>query len=101
MLDDLIAEGRLLHQRIAKHYEPGPEALPPEERITVAELEALYKGVSQVLDQQFGIESCEARLWREGLERIRTESWEGVGRVSPRGGQWSIHNLAESLGLLA
>jgi uncharacterized protein (TIGR02391 family) len=100
MLDELIAEGRLLRQRIAKHYEPGPEALPPEERITVPELEAWYKGVSRVLDQQFGVESDEARLWRDGLERIRTESFEGVGRVSPLGGHWTIHNLAESLGLL-
>jgi uncharacterized protein (TIGR02391 family) len=101
MLDELIAEGRLLHQRIAKHYEPGPDALLPEERITVPELEAWYTGVSHVLEQQFGIESNEARLWQEGLERIRKESWEGVGRVSPYGGHWPIHNLAESLGLLA
>ncbi len=101
MLDELIKESRLLHERIVKHYEPGPEALPPEERITVAELEAWYKGVTEVLDQQFGAESAEARLWRDGLERVRKESWEGVGRVSPRGGRWVIHNLSESLGLLA
>lgn len=101
MLDELIKEGRLLLDRIQRHYEPGPEALPPSERITVAELEAWYKGVTEVLEQQFGTESAEARLWRDGLERIRRESWEGVGRVSPRGGHWVIHNFSESLGLLA
>jgi uncharacterized protein (TIGR02391 family) len=99
MLDELIREGRLLNEQIRKHYEPGVEALAPEETITVAELQGWYEGVSRVLEQQFGAESAEARLWQEGLERIRRESWEG--RVSPRGGKWVIHNLSESLGLLA
>jgi hypothetical protein len=72
MLDELIAEGRSPRQRIAKRYTPEPEALPSEERITVPELEAWYKCVSRVLDQQFGVESDEARLWRDGLDRIRT-----------------------------
>ena len=101
MLDKLIEEGRQLRQRIEEHFRSGPDALPPEERISVPELEAWYKGVSQVLENQFGIESAEARLWREGLERTRKESWEGVGRVHPYGGHWPIHNLTESLGLLA
>jgi hypothetical protein len=101
MLDELIREGRLLLDRIHRHYEPGPEALSPSERITEAEIEAWYKGMTEVLEQQFGAASAEAQLWRDGLDRIRRESWEGVGRVSPRGGHWVIHNLSESLGLLA
>jgi hypothetical protein len=101
MLDELIKEGRLLRERIRRHYELGPEALPPSERIAVAELEAWYNGVTEVLAQRFGAESAEVRLWRDGLERIRRESWEGVGRVSPHGGYWVLHNLSESLGLLA
>jgi uncharacterized protein (TIGR02391 family) len=101
MLDKLIEEGRLLRQRIEEHFRSGPDALPPEERISVPELEAWYKGVSHLLESQFGVESAEARLWREGLEQIRKESWEGVGRIHPYGGHWPIHNLVESLGLLA
>jgi len=64
-------------------WRPRPDALPPEERISVAELEAWYKGVGHALESEFSIESAEARLWREALERIRKESWEGVGRVHP------------------
>jgi hypothetical protein len=101
MLDKLIEEGRLLRQRIEEHFRSGPDALPPEERISVPELEAWYKGVSHLLESQFGVESAEARLWREGLEQIRKESWEEVGRIHPYGGHWPIHNLVESLGLLA
>ena len=101
MLDKLIDEGRLLRLRIEEHFKAGPDALPPEERISIPELEAWYKGVGHVLENQFGTESPEARLWRDGLERIRKESWEGVGRIHPYGGHWPIHNLVESLGLLA
>jgi hypothetical protein len=101
MLDELIKECRLLLDRIQRNYEPGLEGLPPSERITIAELKAWYKGVTEVLKQLFGAESAEAQLWRDGLERIRRDSWEGVGRISPRGGHWVIHNFSESLGLLA
>jgi hypothetical protein len=102
LLDALIKEGRLLRESIAKHFEgSGPDALPPEEQVSVAELNAWYKGISGVLDQRFGGESSEARIWRDGLERIKRESWENVGRVSPSGGHWGIHILVEALGLLA
>jgi uncharacterized protein (TIGR02391 family) len=101
ILEKLIEEGRLLRQRIEEHFRSGPDALPPGEQISIPELEAWYKGVTHILEIQFGIESAEGRLWREGLERINKESWEGVGRVHPYGGHWPIHNLVESLGLLA
>jgi uncharacterized protein (TIGR02391 family) len=101
MLEKLIEEGRLLRRRIEEHFKSGPDALPPGERISIPELEAWYKGVTHILEIQFGVESAEARLWREGLERINKASWEGVGRVHPYGGHWPIHNLVESLGLLA
>jgi hypothetical protein len=39
MLDKLIEEGRLLHQRIEEHFRSGPDALPPEERISVPRLQ--------------------------------------------------------------
>jgi uncharacterized protein (TIGR02391 family) len=101
VLDGLIREGRMLLERISKDYERGFDALPPEERITIPEIGAWYEAVTRILEQQFGTESSETRLWREGLERMRREAWEGVGIVSPLGGNWVIHNLSTSLGLLA
>ncbi len=101
MLDALIKEGRLLHDRIQKHYDPGHDALPPEERITVAELQAWYDGVTKALEQQFGSESIEATLWRDGLERISKESSEQVGQPHTRhDGYFVNRHLTESLGLL-
>jgi hypothetical protein len=101
VVDELIRQGRLLRDQIQKHYDPGYETLPPEERITIAELEGWYSGVAAALEQGHGAKSPELKLWREGLERIQKESWEEVGKASARDGYFVQRQLQESLGLLA
>jgi hypothetical protein len=101
VVDELIRQGRLLRDQIQKHYDPGYETLPPEERITIAELEGWYSGVTEALEQGLGPESPELMLWREGLERIQKESWEEFGKAPARDGYFVQRQLQESLGLLA
>jgi hypothetical protein len=100
VVDELIRQGRLLRDQIQKHYDPGYEILPPEERITIAELQGWYSGVAAALEQGHGPESPELMLWRKGLERIQKESWEEVGKTRARDGYFVQRQLQESLGLL-
>lgn len=102
MFEELIGEGKKLLQRINEHDKVGVDALPPEKRLTVAEVEAWYIGVGRILEHEFGFDSREATLWREGLAAVRRQAWEALGRgESPRGSSWTAHDLAESLGVLA
>ena len=70
MLDKLIAEGRLLHDRVQKVFDLGYENLRPEDRVFVAELEGWYSGVTRALEQRFGVDSTQARTWKDDLEGI-------------------------------
>lgn len=101
MIDELIRQGRMFRDQIMRHYNPGYETLPPEERITVAELQGWYSGVDVALEQKYGSQSPELVLWRTGLERIQKESCEEVGRKPRPDGYFVQRNLEESLGLLA
>lgn len=100
MLDALISEGRLMHRQIVKHCELGPEVLHPQDQISISELDAWYQGISELFSLRFGPESLEYRRWMNGLAQLRSEATESVGRVTPLGGHWPIHNLLGALGLL-
>ncbi len=102
MLEELIAECKRLLDRTNEHHVAGVDALPPERRLSLAELDAWYNGVRKILEDEFGSDSQDAKLWREGLAAINKQSWEALGRgESPRGVSWVAHDLAESLGILA
>src|SRR5262249_14901145 len=100
MIEDLITEGRKLLERVEREYDDRWQNFPPEERVSEAELKAWYTGIQLALDSEFGSESREAKALRSGLEQMTRKSWEGIGRVTPTGGHWVIHNLVESLGIL-
>lgn len=97
MLDHLIREGRLFLHEIEKQY---VETLPPEDRIPVDELNGWYAGVRRALEQCFGIDSAEVKLWKDGREKIEAECWTQVGRPGLRDGHFVQKHLTGSLGLL-
>ena len=101
MIEDLIKQGRKLQERVEREYDGRWKDFPPEDRVSEAELKGWYTGIQLAVDTEFGFESPEAKALRTGLERLTKESWDGVGRVTPTGGHWVIHNLVESLGVLA
>lgn len=101
LLEELITEGKRLLQRVGTHYTTSPAALPPEQRVTVAELEAWYRGVSALLESQFGLDSQELRVWRERRAEASKRSWDMVWRGdSPEGESFAVQVLAESIGTL-
>jgi uncharacterized protein (TIGR02391 family) len=102
ILDQLIVEGKRLLQRVRLHYSTSPDTLPPEQQVTVAELEAWYKGVEAVLEKTFGADSAELRQWIDGRAESRRRSWDAVfGRDAPQGESFAVQLLAESIGGLA
>src|SRR6266478_135604 len=100
VIENLIKEGRKLLERLEREFDGRWRDFPPEERVSHAELNAWYRGIQLAVDSEFGSESPEAKALRSGLERMTQESWEGVGRVTPTGGNWVTRNLMESLGIL-
>jgi hypothetical protein len=101
VIEELIREGHKLLERVEREYDGSWKDFPTEQRVSEAELKGWYTGIQAAVDLEFGAASREAEILRSGLERVGRDSWEGVGRVSPVGGSWVIHNLLESLGLLA
>ncbi|MBC8029204.1 MAG: GGDEF domain-containing protein [Pyrinomonadaceae bacterium] len=100
MLNDLIADGKALLKKVRAHYTAPPESLPLDQQVTVSELEAWYRGVSLLLERNFGKDSVELRTWQDRQSEARERSWEGVGRRSPDGGSFVVELLAASIGTL-
>ncbi len=101
-LDSLLVDGKKLLQKVRAHYAVPPETLPPNQQVTVAELDAWYRGVGAALERAFGSESYEMRTWTFRLKESRERSWEAVGNgQSPQGESFAVQLLAESIGTLA
>ena len=100
MLNDLIADGKVLLKKIRAHYEASPESLPLNQQVTVAELEGWYKGVALFLERNFGKESVEMRTWQDRQSEARERSWPAVGLRSPDGGSFVVELLAAAIGTL-
>jgi len=100
VIENLIKEGHKLLERLERELDGRWRDFPPAKRVSHAELNAWYRGIQLAVDSEFGPESSAAKALRSGLERMTQESWAGLGRVTPTGGNWDTHNLMESLGLL-
>jgi diguanylate cyclase (GGDEF)-like protein len=100
MLDDLIADGKVLLRKVRAHYTSPPESLPLDQQVTVSELEGWYKGVGLFLERNFGKNSVELRTWHDRQSEAQQRSWEDVGRRRPEGGSVVVELLAASIGTL-
>src|ERR1041385_8458088 len=79
-LDNLIASGKRLLAKIRLHYEQDPATLPPDQQVTVVELDAWYRGVETALEKAFGATSHELKTWHFRMEEIKKHDWEQIGR---------------------
>jgi uncharacterized protein (TIGR02391 family) len=96
VLEELIIDAKRLLKRVRAHYTTAPEALPPDQQLTVAELDSWYEGVGALLERTFGPDSVELRMWREWEAELRKRR----GARLPPGESIVVEALAESIGTL-
>jgi len=100
-LDNLLTQGKILLQKVRRHY-PNPDVLPPDQQVTVAEVNAWYRGVESSLETAFGTTSHELRTWKFRREESVKRSWEAVGSGKPAEGEsFVVQLLTDSIGILA
>ena len=100
LLDHLSFQGRSLLKKVEAQYAKSGPPVRSEDQVAVAELEGYYKGVELSLAKEFGNDSEEVLLWNDEIVRTRSEAHEQLGIMIPRGGNWPLHFLHESLGVL-
>ena len=96
-LDNLIAGGKRLLSKIRLHYQQDPATLPPDQQVTVAELDAWYRGVETALEKAFGVNSHELKTWHSRKEEIRKQEWENI---TCRTSNIVVSRLENTLGVL-
>jgi hypothetical protein len=82
-LDNLIRGGKRLLANVHLHYQQNPNTLPPDQQVTVVELDAWYRGVETALEKAFGTDSHEMRTWHDRKKQIREQEWENIARTRP------------------
>ena len=96
-LNNLIAGGKRLLAKVRLHYQQDPTTLPPDQQVTVAELEAWYRGVEAAMEKAFGTDSHELRTWHFRREQIKEQELENITR---RTGPIVVSRLENTLGVL-